>query len=198
MAHRDSPRNKFDTAVGLIGLVLAIIGLTGWRLAWFDGLLNRPSENVPCRHVFGKAHQEQQTKPFVIAPPPVPGLRFIPNQQLPGRVDAVIAWQNPVPIQKAGVAVSGHYGEPDASDDHIDSSEPGAATGQCWDWYHFAVADDAQPKTVRIAVKGLWPGQEYCFYTSYKNDAGAWSKPTDIFCKTATWDKNWGKPAKLP
>jgi hypothetical protein len=195
MAARDTPLAKFSAAVGVLAL---IIGLFGWRLGWFDHLFDQPLVDAPCSQVFGKAHQTQMASPFTLTPPPQPGLRFIPDQQLPGRVDAVMAWQNAVPVQKAGVAVSGHYGEPDPSDDFIDHTEPGAASGQCWDWYHYAVSDDAQPRTIRVTVKGLWPGQNYCFYASYKDADGNWSRPTDIFCQNATWDKSWGTPARLP
>jgi hypothetical protein len=181
-------------AVGVIGVVIAIA-------AFQPGVLIRlfepPIEDVPCPRVFDDA-RDILTKESRRPSPPEPGLRFVPSQDLPGRVDARLAWQNPVGVSKWVVAVSGHYGALDPSDDHVDHTEPAAASGQCWDWYHQGPSDDAQPKTVRASVQGLWPEQRYCFYVAYKDSSGGWSKPSSIFCQAATWQSSWGTPARLP
>jgi hypothetical protein len=89
------------------------------------------------------------------------------------------------------------YGQYDTDDQFIDHKQPAAAAGECWNWYHFGVRDDSQPKTVRLRVSQLWPGQRYCFYTSFRISTG-YSKPSVIRCEIARWKAEWGLPAQVP
>jgi hypothetical protein len=149
---------------------------------------------VSCPRVFDKAHADLKSP---LAAPPLAGFAFTPSQDLPGRDDLTLTWINPQPITESAVAIAGVYGQADTNDGFIDHSEPAAATGECWNWYHYGPRDDAQPETVRLRINGLWPGQQYCFYTMYRISTG-YSKPTEIRCETAMWKPEWGTPAQAP
>lgn len=151
---------------------------------------------ITCPRIFDKAH-DLLVQQSGLAAPPLAGVVFTPSQELPGRVDLSLTWINPVPLSQSAVAMQGVYGQADPTDDFIDHEEPAAATGACWNWYHFGPRDDAQPETVRLRIIGLWPEQQYCFYTVFRIDQG-YSKPTTIRCETATWNSEWGTPAQAP
>jgi hypothetical protein len=151
--------------------------------------------SITCPRLFDKAHRLLESSP--LAAPPLAGFAFTPSQDLPGRVDLTLAWINPQPITKSSVAIEGVYGQVGPNDEFIDHRQPAATTGECWNWYHYETRDDAQPETVRLQVNGLWPEQQYCFYTAFRTDKG-YSKPTTIRCETATWKSTWGEPAQAP
>ncbi|GHF63798.1 hypothetical protein FHX82_003108 [Amycolatopsis bartoniae] len=151
---------------------------------------------VSCPRLFDEAH-DLLGKQSGLDPPPLAGFAFTPSQDVPGRVDLTLTWINEVPVAQSAVAVQGVYGQADPADNFIDHEQPAAASGECWNWYHFGPRDDAQPKTVRLRVGALWPQQQYCFYTAFRTDAG-YSKPTGIRCATATWKPEWGAPAPVP
>jgi hypothetical protein len=151
---------------------------------------------VSCPRFFDNAHDLLERQSGLAAPPPA-GAVFTPSQDHPGRVDLTLTWINPSPVFLGAVAVQGVYGQSEPADNFIDHQQPAAASGECWNWYHFAPRDDAQPKTVRLRVSALWPEQQYCFYTAFRTDKG-YSKPTPIRCQTATWKPEWGSPAPVP
>ncbi|UOZ10197.1 hypothetical protein [Amycolatopsis sp. WQ 127309] len=151
---------------------------------------------VECPRLFDEAH-ELLIHQSQLAAPPVAGSAFTSSQELAGRVDLTVSWVNPTPLTQAAIAIEGVYGTNESGDDYIDHRQPAAAPGQCWNWYHFATRDDAQPAKVHFRVSALWPGQTYCFYTSFRIDTG-YSKPTDIRCEKASWKPEWGKPAAVP
>jgi hypothetical protein len=149
---------------------------------------------VSCSRIFDKAHDDLKSP---LAAPPPAGFAFTPSLDLPGRVDLTLTWINSVPITQSAVAIEGVYGQADPNDYFIDHQEPAAGTGECWNWYHYGPREDAQPDVVRLQVSGLWPDQQYCFYTAFRIDTG-YSEPTAIRCETATWKAEWGKPAQAP
>lgn len=146
--------------------------------------------------MFDQAHSILGGESPLAAPPP-PGISFTPSADLPGRVNLALAWVNPVEVAQSAVAIEGVYGQADATDYYIDHKQPSAATGECWNWYHYEPRNDAQPKVVRIEVDGLWPEQQYCIYTVFRTNVG-YSKPTPITCQLAPWKAAWGKPAQAP
>jgi hypothetical protein len=174
--------------------VAIVVGLTVIKDRPSSGL--RPIVAIKCARVFDGAH-DLLAKESGLAAPPLAGFAFTPSQDLPGRVDLTLTWINPSPVYQSAVAIEGVYGQVDPGDYFIDHTEPAAATGECWNWYHYGIRDDAQPKTVELRVSELWPGQQYCFYTSFRTAAG-YSKPTEIRCATATWRPEWGTPAQAP
>jgi hypothetical protein len=149
---------------------------------------------LACARVFDKAHGVLERE-SPLAAPPLADFAFTPSRDLPGRVDLTLTWINPIPIHQSAIAMEGVYGQADPNDDFIDHTQPAAATGECWNWYHFGPRDYAQPRIVRLSVDELWPGQRYCFYTEFRTETG-YSKPTAIRCETATWKPSWGKPAR--
>ncbi|MFC1414362.1 hypothetical protein ACEZCY_34935 [Streptacidiphilus sp. N1-12] len=151
---------------------------------------------IACPRLLDGAH-DLLAKQSGLAAPPLAGFAFTPSQELPGRVDLTLTWINPSPVYQSAIAIEGVYGQTGSNDGFIDHKEPAAATGECWNWYHYGTRDDAQPETVRIQVSGLWPEQQYCFYTVFRTDKG-YSKPTAIRCDTATWKPGWGVPAQAP
>ncbi|HEX3784269.1 MAG TPA: hypothetical protein VHX38_31815 [Pseudonocardiaceae bacterium] len=160
------------------------------------GNSQHPIAALTCPRVFDKAH-DLLVEQSGLAAPPLAGVAFTPSQGLPGRVDLTLTWINQVPVTQSAVGIEGVYGQADPNDGFIDHTQPAAATGECWNWYHFGPRDDAQPETVRLQVSGLWPEQQYCFYTVFRIDTG-YSKPTAIRCLTATWKPEWGTPAQAP
>lgn len=193
-------RNTWSWRATMWSLVIALVGLPGAAVATWAvvGHLTTSSNTaiskVSCPRVFDKAHHVLRTE-SPLAAPPHPGIAFTPDPDLPGRVDLTLTWINAVPVTRGAVAMQGVYGTGDPTDYFIDHSEPAAATGECWNWYHYVPGDDAQPKKVYIRVYGLWPEQRYCFYTVYRISTG-YSKPSPVICQTATWDPAWGKPAQ--
>lgn len=175
-------------------LVAIVLVLTALKDMPSDG--QQRVAPVSCPRLFDKAHDllAQQSN---LAAPPLAGFAFTPSQELPGRVNLSLTWINPVPVSQSAVAIQGMYGQADPVDNFIDHQQPAAATGECWNWYHFGSRDDAQPTTVQLRVSGLWPSQQYCFYTVFRIDTG-YSKPTTIRCETATWKPEWGVPAQPP
>lgn len=150
--------------------------------------------SITCPRIFDKAHDILKSS---LAAPPLAGFSFTPSQDIPGRVNLTLTWINPVPIAQSAVAIEGVYGQADPNDYFIDHQEPAAGTGECWNWYHYGPRDDAQPDVVHLQVSGLWPDQQYCFYTAFRTDKG-YSEPTAIRCETATWKPEWGVPAQVP
>ncbi|PZS17596.1 MAG: hypothetical protein DLM57_08035 [Pseudonocardiales bacterium] len=188
--------------MGVAAFILAVLSvpqLFGWYYDIGEKLFGSgtsPIKKTSCPRVFDRAHRILATE-SPLAAPPDPGVAFTPSADLPGRVDLTLTWINAVPVTQGAVAMQGVYGAGDPIDYFIDHSEPAAATGECWNWYHYVPGDDAQPKKVYIRVYGLWPEQQYCFYTVYRI-SGGYSRPSPIMCQTATWKSAWGKPAQAP
>lgn len=178
--------------------LLTIPQLFGWYYDLGEEVFGGPPkiDKVQCPRVFDKAHDLLATESPLSAPS-IPGIAFTPDADLPGRVDLTLTWINTVAVTQAAVAIEGVYGEADPTDYFVDHSEPAAATGECWNWYHYVAGDDAQPKKVYLRIYGLWPQQRYCFYTVYRITSG-YSKPSAISCEEATWRSDWGKPAQVP
>lgn len=151
---------------------------------------------VSCPRIFDKAH-DLLGKESGLAAPPLADFAFTPSQDIAGRVDLTLTWINPSPVYQSAIAIEGVYGQADPNDYFIDHQEPAAATGECWNWYHYGPRDDAQPDVVHLQVKGLWPDQQYCFYTAFRTDKG-YSQPTVVRCETAAWKSDWGMPAQAP
>lgn len=197
----DAAREKrWQWIVAIAGLGIAILGLPP-LLLWYYGYLGGKSAShaivqLKCPRLFDRAHTILE-KQSPLQAPPAPGIAFTPNSDLTGRVDLTLSWINRVPISQSAVAIQGVYGEGDTTDYFIDHKEPAATTGECWNWYHYTPRDDAQPKEVYVRVEGLWPGQRYCLYTAFRTNNG-YSKPSAIFCRTATWKPGWGMPSQAP
>jgi hypothetical protein len=197
----DSARSRWSWRLTVWGFAIALVGLPAAVYGGYE-IFKPVSSNdvqvaaITCPRLFDKAHGLLD-QPSGLAAPPLAGVAFTPSQELPGRVDLSLTWINPVPISQSAVAIQGVYGQADPGDDFIDKEQPAAATGECWNWYHFGPRDDAQPETVRLRVNGLWPKQQYCFYTVFRIDKG-YSRPTAIRCETATWQSTWGAPAQAP
>ncbi|NEA56393.1 hypothetical protein G3I60_20145 [Streptomyces sp. SID13666] len=181
--------------------IVICICLTVSIVLLFTVIKDLPSDEpqidaIKCARLFDQAH-DRLDKQSELAAPPLAGFVFTPSQEVPGRIDLTLTWINPIPIHQSAVALQGVYGQAVPNDDFIDHKQPAAATGECWNWYHFGPRDDAQPKTVRLRVSGLWPEQQYCFYTEFRTDKG-YSKPTTIRCVRTTWKSEWGTPAQAP
>lgn len=197
-----------------IGIVIAVIFATSapwwWHEVWPhharatsasgpvgpSAVLSPSISAITCPRIFDKAHDLLDQESTLAAPPPA-GIAFTPNQYIPGRVDLTLTWINPSPISQSAIAIEGVYGQADPNDYFIDHQEPAAGTGGCWNWYHYGPRNDGQPESVRLQVTALWPYQQYCFYTVFRDETG-YSKPTTVRCEVATWKSTWGAPAQAP
>jgi hypothetical protein len=197
----DAARSRWSWRLTVWGFIIALVGLPTAVYGGYEVFKHFDSNDgqivaITCPRLFDKAHDLLEEQSSLTAPP-LAGVSFTPSQDIPGRVDLSLTWINPVPISQSAIVIQGVYGQPGLHDDFIDQQQPAAATGECWNWYHFEPRDDAQPETVRLRVSGLWPEQRYCFYTVFRIDQG-YSKPTTIHCETATWKSEWGTPAQAP
>jgi hypothetical protein len=199
----DAARSSWTWRLTVWGFAIALVGLPATVYGGYEIFRHFYSNDgqrrivaIACPRLLDGAHDLLE-KESVRTAPPLAGVAFTPSQELPGRVDLSLSWINPVPISQSAIAIQGVYGQADSGDDFIVKEQPAAATGEYWNWYHFGTRDDAQPKTVRLRVSGLWPKQRYCFYTVFRIDKG-YSKPTAIRCETATWKSEWGAPAQPP
>lgn len=191
---------RWSWIVAITSLAIAVLGVPS-VLLWYYGVFNaKPSPQkiakVECPRLFDKAHSVLESE-SPLATPPNPSINFTPSEDLPGRVDLALAWVNPVDVTQSAIAIEGVYGRADVTDYFIDHHQPSAATGECWNWYHYEPRNDAQPKVVRIEVDGLWPEQQYCLYTVFRISSG-YSKPTPIVCQVAPWKTTWGRATQAP
>ena len=185
----------------LIPLVVQVVG--GWILNYlpsFPWPFHVEATPTPksCPQELTEAHQILADTGRDPAPQDV-NHNVTPSQAFPGRIRVTFGWINEVGISRAGIAISGVYGEPNPGDDFISVEQTSAATGECWNWYRYIHRNGAQPEVANTEIDGLWPNQQYCYFASYEgDDRSGWSKLTDITCFDVTWYDDWGKPTYPP